>query len=162
MMYFLNDVADYPLMEADLTAWMLARYTSRQKPLPTAKEMAEENMKVNLDLLRKPVYRYEMDPNYHEAIEKFHTEVDDTHKEKLDELFYDLEPDCTKAYGSYMNEYGYPVSFLCDDNQTYSEYYKICVTKCDEECTYARTHVHKFGKAGVGESSDEDESFDED
>merc|ERR1712032_288567 len=61
-----------------------------------------------------------------------------------------------------MNEYGYPVSYLCDDNVTYSEYYETIFNKGGREDDFARIHVHKFENGYVSESDGKDESKDKD
>eukprot|EP00751_Fragilariopsis_kerguelensis_P045620 CAMPEP_0170980294 /NCGR_PEP_ID=MMETSP0736-20130129/2343_1 /TAXON_ID=186038 /ORGANISM="Fragilariopsis kerguelensis, Strain L26-C5" /LENGTH=199 /DNA_ID=CAMNT_0011403095 /DNA_START=105 /DNA_END=704 /DNA_ORIENTATION=+ len=70
MMYLLNQVTDTPLLEIEVTSWMIAKVISKQALLPDTKEdMMNENININLKVMKCPMVRYEMDPSYRKAID---------------------------------------------------------------------------------------------
>jgi len=122
MMYSLNNFSDTPLMETDITAWMLARYVTGQKALPSADEMHEENKQISFDCMQNFHLRYKMDRKFNKAIDKA---VDGGMSEEASKLWLDAENQMElyqyRLLGNTMNDTGYPVSLLSKDGKSISE-----------------------------------------
>ena len=192
--YIVNFCTDGPLMEIDVTSWIIAKVITtsssssskkQQHALPkTKQDMINENLAVNLECMKSPISRYEMDPSYVHAINKTYDPVTDKHpKEEQIEKAYAKLADEEYSYplfllGQYMIEYNYPISFIQvyntggsgnDNSETktmtttttgkktcycWSKYYKTMVCKGGQESGRSRTHVDKYHNHG---SDDENE-----
>jgi len=173
MMYLVNQETHNPLLEIDVTAWMIAKVISKQAVLPdTKEEMIQENTTINLNLMKCPIVRYKVDPSYRKAVDSTYTTTttpncDTTWKhinegqiEKLeDEVCRMLSRNCDLALGKYMIDYDYPVRLVdifdsVDNNNTaittttgtsycYSKYFNT-LNKCNEGCEHSRSMLDKL------------------
>jgi hypothetical protein len=126
MMYIVNQETDGPLMETDVTSWIIAKvittsssFSKKQHALPkTKQDMINENLGVNLGFMKSPFARYQMDLSYVNAINKTYDPETDMHpKEEQIEKAYEKvhEEEYYYSYfllGQYMIEYNYPISFI--------------------------------------------------
>lgn len=153
MMYLLNDFSDAPLMEVDVTAWMLATYVTGQKTLPSADEMEEENLRISLDCMQIAQARYHMDSKFRKAIDKATNYLDDMSKEQ--EKLWDATEVEALDYqfcllGKMMIEGEYPVSLILEDGKTFNEYGKK-VKLLNETCS--REHMHEYKYDDISEDN---------
>ena len=70
MMFFLLQFTDTPLIEIDIAAWMMVRYITGQRALPTQKEMREENYRVCVMAMDNISVRYNIDYKFHRALDR--------------------------------------------------------------------------------------------
>jgi len=177
MMYIVNQETDTPLLETDVTSWMIAKVISKQAVLPDRKEdMINENMNINLKAMKCPVVRYEVDHAYAKAIDSMYINPDTEehiNKGQIDKLNIELGDELYETnkltLGKYMIEYDYPVSFIdifdsADDHTTttttttsycYSEYYNTVVGKGDEEQDKAHLMLNTL-KCGDDDNENKD------
>ena len=127
MMYFFLQFTDTPLMELDISAWMMARYVTRQSALPSRKEMEEEHDRINLESMDNPFIRYDSDYKFSAALDEV---IDWESTEVGNAWYHEVEIEVQnmnyRLLGKMMNEYGYPVSHLCEDGETFSKYNDVC------------------------------------
>lgn len=153
MMYMLNDFSDSPLMEVDITAWMLATYVTGQKIMPSADEMEEENYRTSLDCMQIPQVRYSMDHRFHKAINKA-TDDFDGMSEEQEKIWLASEIEGLelqfRLLGKMMNEGEYPVRLLLGDGKTFNEYGKK-VKLLNQLCP--REHMHEIKYDDISEDN---------
>lgn len=144
MMYFLSEFSEAPLMETDIIAWMMASCVTGQTALPSREEMREENNRISLDSMQNLDYRFKMDPNFNEAINEAIGDWEDMTDETT-ELWEGIQFMCTeynyRLLGKTMNECRYPVSYLCEDNKTLSDYGKKTLDISNED---SRQCLHEY------------------
>jgi hypothetical protein len=151
MMYFMNAFSNTPLMEAEVTAWMLAKYVTGQKALPSRKEMDEDNYKVTLDCMQNCKLRFQMDERFNRKVKKIVGPAFENWSEEREKL-WEAEEDAAEEYqyrllGKMMDDAEYPVRFLSEDGNSFSEYANkiIHMEKLDP-----RNKMHTF-KDNIGE-----------
>jgi len=149
----LNDFSDSPLMEVDITAWMLATYVTGQKIMPSADEMEEENYRTSLDCMQIPQVRYSMDHRFHKAINKA-TDDFDGMSEEQEKIWLASEIEGLelqfRLLGKMMNEGEYPVRLLLGDGKTFNEYGKK-VKLLNQLCP--REHMHEIKYDDISEDN---------
>lgn len=129
MMYFLLQFSSTPLMEIDIAAWMMVRYITGQRSLPSVEQMKEDNLRINLDCMDNLVYRYKMDYKFSKAVEEAVGGWDDLSEEKSNLWWAENDAQGNENFrylGEIMNEHGYPISHLSSDGKSVSEYGKHC------------------------------------
>ena len=147
MMYMLNQFSDTPLMEVDVTAWMLATYVTGQKIMPSADEMNEANYRLSLDCMQMTSIRYYMDHKFHKAINKATDDLDNMSKEQeklWDASEIESSDRLLRLVGEMMAEGEYPVRLLLEDGKTFNEYGKKMKVLNDELCSRSKMHEHKY------------------
>lgn len=157
MMYFFLQFSETPLMEIDISAWMMARYVTGQSELPSREEMEEENYRINLESMDNPFIRYQADYKFNEALEA----VIDWDGRGVDkawdhEVFKATGDTNFRLLGRIMNEYGYPVSHLCEDDETFSKYNDFCQNIIDNEDS--RCTMHKIKYDAVDKRGDQEDN----
>ncbi|MGK3741761.1 MAG: hypothetical protein ACI8RD_011292 [Bacillariaceae sp.] len=143
-----------PLVEIDVLSWMIVKVVSKQVSLPkTKQDMIDENLKINLDLLKSPTARYCNDPSYTKAVNKVRygrggdANPNGTGREKkhnpnqnqIDKVWkevHDSEYDYhLLLLGKYMFKYDYPVSFVSIYNN-YDNITTETTTATDQKTSY--------------------------
>eukprot|EP00536_Pseudo-nitzschia_multiseries_P018003 jgi/Psemu1/315335/fgenesh1_kg.2038_\ len=127
MVYFLVGFTDSPLMEIDVAAWMIVRYVTGQKELPSREEMRQDNYRIDIESLDNVAIRYSTDWKFNEALDE---EIDwdeissEAEEAWEDELVNKVTKMQCRLLGEIMNDHGYPISHLCEDGKTFSQYHK--------------------------------------
>ena len=67
-MMYLHEYGEYPLLEIDIAAWWCLAYITGEKEIPTKDQMLEANRLDLLNAMHEMQDRYEIDENYHEAV----------------------------------------------------------------------------------------------
>jgi len=123
MMFMVRDFSSIPLMEADITAWMLASFVTGQKALPSSEEMDDEMDRITLECMENISVRYKMDSRFNKAITKVYDS--DGFNEKQNEVWNASEEEDQvyqiKLLGRMMNDGGYPYSYISEDGTSFSE-----------------------------------------
>ncbi|KAL7445949.1 hypothetical protein ACHAXH_009597, partial [Discostella pseudostelligera] len=73
-MMFSFDMSENPILAVDITAWLLLAHIMGDIPIPSQQQMKEYNLKVLLDLLDTPFWRY-----YEENFMNRWYDIDDDH-----------------------------------------------------------------------------------
>ena len=60
-MFFIFEQCGNPLVSLDINAWLVLAQVTGDLPLPTPEEMARTNMKVLLNTMNDPFFRYGSD-----------------------------------------------------------------------------------------------------
>lgn len=127
MMFFLNQFSHTPLVETDVSAWMMARCLTGQI-VPSREEMQEYNEHLDLECMHNVFARYRMDRRFRKAMDSVYDESESCEQKYalLDEAWYIAEEEFrsvfqTKIIGRMMHDYGYPVKYLCEDRKSFSE-----------------------------------------
>ena len=144
MMYMLN-CHDVPLMNCEIFGWTFAKVLSNQIPLPSPKEMRDENLDIVGQSLQCNSLRYDMDWIYREEIDKA---VKDDPGKVDDDDWEDAEPLYYMILGRQMLRFEYPVSYINNKDVSnledceWSEYSKF--TTLHNDCsTSSRTELAK-------------------
>mmetsp|Transcript_11550 Transcript_11550/g.27133 ORF Transcript_11550/g.27133 Transcript_11550/m.27133 type:complete len:695 (-) Transcript_11550:106-2190(-) len=125
MMYFLMHCSDWPLLEVDIAAWMLVRYATGQKDLPSREEMRQDNHRVLVASMDIISVRYVSDWKFKKAVDEV---IDWDELSSDDEDAWSLESYVGerelryRLFGEIMNEHRYPVSFLRKDGKRFSKF----------------------------------------
>ncbi len=69
MMYLLSEFSEFPLLAADVNAWMLLGFITGTTKLPSPDEMTQRNDQQALTELNMPYLRYWMDRNYRNRLD---------------------------------------------------------------------------------------------
>lgn len=117
MMFMLADVSS-PLCGIDVSAWLLVKFLTGQREIPSAEEMWKQNTADALHDMDSIQVRYRMDGNYYHAFEE-HWANNEEDRELMSKLY---EEDYEKREGAddvvyyrqvarMMQETNYPVNF---------------------------------------------------
>lgn len=113
-MMYMAFQTENPLLGIDVSAWLLMRFVTGLRPLPSAQEMLKQEEEAALRALDNPGYRCLMDKNYIEAIEDHWDqlpEMPESKHEWLDEVEADYQETMDiRLLARYMMEAGYPVN----------------------------------------------------
>lgn len=117
MMFITSDVSS-PLCGIDVLAWLLVKFVTGQRKIPSAEEMLKGNtMEALHDMDCIPV-RYRMDGNYYHAMEDYyeeHPEAQEMISQAYEESYEEREGDDDVVYyrqvARMMQEGSYPVSY---------------------------------------------------
>lgn len=112
-MMFLTGTTDNPLVCIDVNAWLLLRFITGLRAIPTPEDMSRQNLEDALEGMQNPYVRYCMDSNYYEAFdEKF---KDEKQREIIMPLYEEYKDEHYSLYfrmlARSMQEAKYPVSF---------------------------------------------------
>jgi thioredoxin reductase len=118
MMFILSDVSS-PLCGIDVSAWLLLRFITGTREIPSTEEMWKQNEADALLELDNPVVRYRMDHNYFKAYEEHWVAAPEIKQELMQKLYEEAyeEHDDTDDVIYYrfvarmMQEADYPVDF---------------------------------------------------
>jgi thioredoxin reductase len=113
MMFISTYGAHVPLMACDAFAWLLASYATGVVPIPSPSEMRKRNTKEALEYLKMPYFRYLMDSNYFQKVDKlqnFWPEDPNKSSPVWEEVEYDEYPTSMKVLARVMQEGKYPFS----------------------------------------------------
>ena len=159
MMYMLEySGVEVPILEFDITAWAIVKVLTNQVTLPSVEEMEADNVRVHLECMHDPFFREEIDWKYAEAIMEENS-MERKDYEKLCEKQY-LEttmPSFYRILGQFMNEFGYPVSFVEKDAKTFSNYYDIFSTNSVYDCTSRKLARFKYDEENTSTSDTDDD-----
>ena len=108
-MMFLTSQTDNPLFGVDVNAWLLMRFITGARDIPSAQEMMKQNEQDALDQMQNPYIRYCMDGNYVKAFDK------EKWTRKMKSLYEKYEAEHYEIYyrvlARSIQEAGYPVSY---------------------------------------------------
>merc|ERR1719491_2139648 len=143
-MMYIREFGEFPLMSIEVHAWMIARIVTNQMALPSKKEMKGDGLRSVLECLQHPTMRYFMDWKYQNAIDDA-IEKDEDLEDACEELWEEsIEShvllEC-RYLGEIMNRYRYPVSHLCPDGKTFSEYHKAIMVADDADSRWSLSEL---------------------
>jgi len=131
-MMYMQEYGETPLGSVEVTSWMLAKIVTNQIPLPSVEEMEADTRRTVGECLQCGAIRYQMDCRYQEdideAIEKAMEDgklSEEEEDELWEEAYYLGVQMICQLQGEIMNQYRYPVSYLCPDGKTKSKYCEI-------------------------------------
>ena len=130
-MFYIHEMANYPLLEIDIAAWQCLAFIIGDKVIPSQNEMVEQSRVDLLQSMQDPLSRYLIDEKY------WHN-----YEEASDQVWYHSLAKYITSYNAMiknlahrMNNANYPLRFGSSDelNETGDKFFKMAVKETKDK-----------------------------